>query len=221
LSLEFALIIAGLGLVDSLNPATISVGALLATTKRPITRLAGYAAGIFGVYLLGGLILSFGPGELLRTALHGPGGATPRDIIFLVVGIVAIAFAVWVFANRDTDRLKNREFSIKPGSAFVLGAGITAVDLPTAFPYFAAIAAIVAKDESASNKVILLVLFNVMYVLPILLIIAAAAVLHERAEPVMRRARDIIVRWSPIILSVLTLAVGIALTVAGVKGLAA
>jgi cytochrome c biogenesis protein CcdA len=219
LSLEFALIIAGLGLVDSLNPATITVGAILAATEHPVRRLAGYAAGIFSVYLLGGLILTLGPAELLQTALHGPDASTARNIIFIVVGLVAIGFAVWVFAHRDTDRLKSREFKIKPGSAFLLGAGITAVDIPTAFPYFGAIAAMVARDLSTSSKIILLVLFNVMYVLPILVILGAAAVLHERAQPFMARVREIVVRWSPIILSLLTLAVGIALTVAGLRGL--
>jgi cytochrome c biogenesis protein CcdA len=219
LSLEFALIIAGLGLVDSLNPATITVGAILAATEHPVHRLAGYAAGIFSVYLAGGLVLTLGPAELLRTALHGPDATTPRNIVFLVVGLVAIGFAVWVFANRNTDRLKSREFKIKPGSAFVLGAGITAVDLPTAFPYFGAIAAMVARDLSTSSEIALLVLFNLMYVLPILVILGASAVLHERAQPFMARVREFVVRWSPILLSVLTLAVGIALTVAGLRGL--
>jgi cytochrome c biogenesis protein CcdA len=220
LSLEFALIIAGLGLVDSLNPATITVGAILAATEHPVRRLAGYAAGIFCVYLLGGLVLTLGPAELLRTALHGPGATTARDIVFIVVGLVAIGFAVWVFVHRDTDRLKDREFKIKPGSAFLLGAGITAVDIPTAFPYFGAIAAMVARDVSTSSKVGLLVLFNLMYILPILVVLGAAAVLHERARPFMARVREFVVRWSPILLSLLTLGVGIALTVDGVKGLA-
>ena len=54
----------------------------------------------------------------------------------------------------------------------MLGASITAVELPTAFPYFAAIAAIVGAGLGPARELVLLFLFNVCFVLPLLAIIA-------------------------------------------------
>ena len=88
----FILIIAWLGLFDPSTRVTIAVAAVLAATDRPVRRLAGFVAGIFSVYLLGGLVLTLGPGELLDTLSHGPGGATLRHVVLLVVGVAAIGF---------------------------------------------------------------------------------------------------------------------------------
>jgi len=187
LTVGFALFIAGVGLVDSLNPATIAVAVVLATTERPLWRLAGYTAGIFAVYFLGGLILTLGPSQLIRTATSHPSGLG-FDIGFIVAGLVAFAFAVWIFLHRH-DQAKIPDVDVKPGSAVVLGAGITAVDLPTAFPYFAAIVAILGEDLSAPPEILLLLLFNVMYVLPIIVIAIVAVVLGERAEGPLLKIR--------------------------------
>ena len=216
MTVGFALFIAGVGLVDSLNPATIAVAVVLATTERPLWRLAGYTAGIFAVYFLGGLILTLGPSQLIRTATSHPSGLG-FDIGFIVAGLVAFAFAVWIFLHRH-DQAKIPDVDVKPGSAVVLGAGITAVDLPTAFPYFAAIVAILGEDLSAPPEILLLLLFNVMYVLPIIVIAIVAVVLGERAEGPLLKIRAFVTRWSPWLLVVLSVGVGVAALYAGIQG---
>jgi cytochrome c biogenesis protein CcdA len=217
LTVGFALLIAGMGLVDSLNPATIAVGVVLGTTERPLLRLLGYTAGIFGVYLAGGLLLTLGPSELIRTATSHPSGVG-FDIGLLVVAVIAFAFAAWVIVHRN-DQAKVPDISMQPGSAVALGAGMTAVDLPTAFPYFAAIVAILGEDLSPAYEIALLVLFNLMYVAPILLIAAVAVGLGDRAEAPLLRIRAFVTRWSPLLLALLSIAVGVAALYAGVKGL--
>jgi cytochrome c biogenesis protein CcdA len=217
-NLGFAAAIAGLGLVDSLNPATIAVGVLLATTERPLGRMAGYIAGIFSVYLAGGLILTLGPGSLLRKALDRP-ESTALDVAFLVAAAAAFAFGVWVFLHRDVEA-KLPDVAVRPGSAVALGAGMTAVDLPTAFPYFAAILAILGEDLANSTEVALVVLFNLMYVVPLVVIAVAAALLGERAPSFLTRVRAFVTRWSPVLLALLSVAAGGVLLFKGVTGLA-
>jgi cytochrome c biogenesis protein CcdA len=217
LSVAFVLLIAGMGLVDSLNPATIAVGVVLGTTERPLLRLSGYAAGIFAVYFVGGLVLTLGPSELIRTATSHPEGIG-FDIALVVVGLVAFGFAAWVFVHRR-DAAKVPDVKMRPGSALALGAGMTAVDLPTAFPYFAAVVAIIGEDLAAPVEIALLVLFNVMYIAPIVLIAVVAVALGERAERPLLRIRAFVTRWSPVLLVVLSVAVGVVALVSGVKGL--
>ncbi len=64
--------------------------------------------------------------------------------------------------------------------AFALGAGIMAVELPTALPYFAAIAAIVASHEHVAVGTGLVLLYNVAFVSPLLALIAARRLAGER-----------------------------------------
>jgi cytochrome c biogenesis protein CcdA len=216
-SLEFVLFVAGMGLADSLNPATIAVAVVLAATERPVWRLIGYTAGIFSVYLAGGLLLTLGPSGLIRTATNRPDSAL-FNVALIVAGLVALGFAVWVFLHRH-DRAHVPDVNLRPGSALGLGAGMTAVDLPTAFPYFAVIVAIIGKNISVVYEIVLLVLFNVMYVLPIVVIIVIAAVLGERAAGALKKVQDLVTRWSPILLAVLSAALGAVALVAGIGGL--
>jgi cytochrome c biogenesis protein CcdA len=216
-SLEFVLFVAGMGLADSLNPATIAVAVVLATTDRPVWRLIGYTAGIFGVYLAGGLILTLGPSGLIRTATHRS-DSTLFNVALLVAGLVALGFAIWVFVHRH-DQAKVPDVAMRPGSALGLGAGMTAVDLPTAFPYFAVIVAIVGKDIHVLPEIGLLLLFNLMYVLPLIAIIAVAATLGDRAAEPLKKVQDFVTRWSPILLAGLSAGLGVAVLVAGISGL--
>ncbi len=212
-------LVVGLGLADSLNPITIAVGIFIATTERPAWRLAGYITGIFLLYLGGGLLLLFGPAFLLRTATEGLSD-TLNAVIGLVIGLGAFVVAGigWRHRHRVTQR-EIPEKALHPGSMLALGAGMTAVDLPTAFPYFAVIAAIVKEDPGTAVSATLMVVFNLCYIAPLVAILVARVVAGERIEPALGRLRDRIFAWAPAVLAVITLLVGVYFTYLGVKGL--
>jgi hypothetical protein len=64
----------------------------------------------------------------------------------------------------------------------------------------------------------LLILFDAMYVLPIVLLGVVVVVLGARARGCNVRA--LVRRWSPVLLLLLSVAVGVAVIVAGIQGLA-
>ena len=102
----------------------------------------------------------------------------------------------------------------------MLGVTIMAVELPTAFPYFAAIAAIVAADVSPVKEALYLVLFNVCFVLPLLAILLTLELAGSRAQDLLARGRaKLEVRW-PVTLAVVALLAGLFVTLLGVTGLA-
>ena len=47
------LFVLSIGLADSINPVTIAVALYLASTPRPVGRLANFAAGVFALYAAG------------------------------------------------------------------------------------------------------------------------------------------------------------------------
>ena len=74
-------------------------------------------------------------------------------------------------------------------SSFLVGAGLVLVELPTAIPYFAVIAAVIGSGKPAVAQVLLLVIFNVCFVLPLLAALAFRLFAGERARAWLARAR--------------------------------
>jgi cytochrome c biogenesis protein CcdA len=105
-------------------------------------------------------------------------------------------------------------------SSMILGAAITAVELPTAFPYFAAIAAIVGSGIGSTRQIALLVLFDVCFVLPLIGIVGMLTVAGDRAALILSRARDRLRAHWPAVLAGVALLAGIFVVTIGVTGLA-
>jgi cytochrome c biogenesis protein CcdA len=218
--LAISMLVMSLAIADSINPITIAIAIYLVSTPSPRRRLASYAIGVFSVYLAGGLLFVLGPGELLRIAAAG---SRTRSFYAasLVIGSLVIVVGAVLWARRERwSRLRLPEWALRTKSSFALGAAVTAFDLPTAFPYFAAIGAIVSSDLTLPGQVLLLVVFNALYVLPLIAVLIAHSLFGERAETHLARARDVIERLSPVVLTVLTIGAGIALVIRGANGLA-
>ena len=217
--LALVLLVTTLALADSVNPVTIVVAVYLASTRAPRRRLAAFATGVFTVYLLGGAAILFGPGELLRDSLHGariPG----LHVASLIAGLAAIALGAGLWLRRrrlGAAQLPAR--ALAPGSAFALGAAVTTLDLPTALPYFGALAAITGSELAATGELALLVLFNLLYVLPLLAVLGAHALLGARIEPRLARLRGHAERLALPLLAALTAAAGVGLAAHGAHGM--
>src|SRR4051794_22111130 len=207
------------GLADSLNPATIAVAIVLATGRRPVPRLLLYSLGTGTTYFLGGLLLVIGPAGILHSLLHRK-PTTAGYIVEIVIGAIGIAAAVWLWTRRPGSAEKHVPTEVSPPRAFVIGAGITLVDLPTALMYFAAIALIARADISVPEEVGLLVVFNVAYVAPLLVVTVLAGVLGPKAEPLLEKLRAFVARWGPRLLAVLTGGGGAYILAKGIAGLA-
>jgi cytochrome c biogenesis protein CcdA len=182
-----AVLVASIGFADSLNPSTIAPVLLLASGRRGGVRVAAFTVGAFVVSLLGGLLIVLGPGQLLLDALPHPGRHAKS--IALVIGgaiLVVLATGIWVGRRHLAERIGAAGAGSRGArSAFLLGAGIMAVELPTAVPYFGAIAAILASRVSVGEQVVLLLLFNVAFVTPLLAILVVRTVAGERAAAAM------------------------------------
>ena len=208
-----------IGLADSLNPSTIAVALYLATGERPKERVFEFTLGVFGVYFLGGAAIALGPGELLLSLIPHPNHTT-RYVIETIVGAAMLVAAVLLWVNRV--RLAKREPpELDPSgkASWVLGASITAVELPTAFPYFAAIAAIVGSGVGPVRQLSLLLLFNFCFVLPLLVIVAILAFGGDNTDKALAAARDFLQRRWPVVLAGLAALAGVVVIALGITGL--
>jgi cytochrome c biogenesis protein CcdA len=214
-------IVISIGLADSLNPTTIAPALYIATGERGRTRVAEFTFAVFAVYFLGGAAIAVGARALIGPLLPHPHHHI-ANAIEVAVGVAMIAGAAFLWRHRR--RLAHREppqFDPHGRSSWVLGASITAVELPTAFPYFAAIAAIVGADLGPVRAVSLLFLFNVCFVLPLLLIVGTLTFAPDSSERVLSAARAFLQRHWPVVLAGLALAAGLFIVALGLTGIGA
>lgn len=208
-----------IGLADSLNPSTIAPALYLAAGPRPRSAVTQFTLSVFAAYFAGGAVILLGPGQALLAIVPHP-GPTARYIAEIVAGVVMLVGAGVLFGRRKT--LARRELpapSAEGKSSALLGLTITVVELPTAFPYFAVIAAIVGSGVGLERQLIVLALYNVCFVLPLLLMIATLAIAGDRSERILTRARDLLQRHWPALLAGLALLAGTFVTLLGITGL--
>ena len=209
-----------IGLVDSLNPSTIGPALYLAHAEQPRRRVFEFTVAVFVVYLAGGALIALGPGQLIRSALpHAH--ATPRHVAEIVAGLILTAAAVLVWRSRG--RIVRRGLPQARGrrSSMLLGATIMALELPTAFPYFAAIAAIVGAGLDFGQAFGLLLIFNLCFILPLLGVLIILTVAGPRTERFLAVGRRFMERRWPHILAVLVMLVGVLAILLGISGLLA
>lgn len=213
-------VVLSIGLADSLNPSTVAPALYLATGESAVADLLRFTAGVFVVYLLGGAVIVAGPGAAILALVPHP-SATTRYILELVAGVAMLIAAAYLWRRRERlGARRQQETRRRAGSGLLLGATISAVELPTAFPYFAAIAAIVGSGIGFTRQLILLVIYNACFVLPLLAIAAMIALAGDRGLQLLNRIRNSLRRRWPTLLAAVALAAGLFVLALGATGLA-
>lgn len=201
-------IVVSIGLADSLNPTTLAPALLMATGESGRHDVLRFTVAVFLVYFLGGALIALGPGELVLDLVPKP-SANTGQVIEVIAGFVLLAAAGLLWRHRAVlgeKQLLSQQTSDR--SAFLLGVTIMALELPTAFPYFGAIAAVVGSGQPIPHQILLLVIYNVCFVLPLVAIYATLTMAGDRAELYLGRARAFLQRHWPIALAIVALIAG-------------
>jgi hypothetical protein len=215
--LGLALLVCSIGFVDSLNPSTV-VPALWLAGSSSVRALGAFAGGAFLVYLAGGLVLVFGPGPAVISELHRVRGPV-EHVVLLVAGVAVLVFAVSVWRSRTDEAGTRPGRSYSSRGAFALGAGIMAVELPTAFMYFGAVSAVAAAKVSAPAAIALLVAYNLLFVAPLLVIVGVRCAAAGRLERWLSVGEARIRRVAQVALAAVASCGGAALVVVGLIGI--
>jgi len=214
-------VVVSIGLADSLNPSTIAPALYLAAGDRARARVTEFTIGVFLVYFLGGVAIALGPGQLLLSLVPHPRRVL-RYSLEIAAGAAMLAGGAMLWRHRE--RLAERDppqVTDRGKSSALLGATITALELPTAFPYFAVIAAIVTADVGLPREILLLVLFNICFVLPLIGIVATLEFGGDNAQRLLAIVRNFLERHWPTVLAVVALLAGSLVVLLGATGLAA
>jgi cytochrome c biogenesis protein CcdA len=207
-----------IAVVDSANPSTIAPALYLAAGQRAGHSLLGFIVGVVVVYFLGGLLIVLGPGQALLALIPRPGLETRHLIeLCLGVGLIVLAGVLW-FGRKRVGRDVARDEDRFDRSSFLVGAGISLVELPTAFPYFAAMAAIVSSGKNVITQIAVLVAYNAVFVAPLLAILGVRLLARESGQRWLERLRADLDKRLAMLLPGLALVAAVALIVLGAVG---
>lgn len=189
-------VVVTIALVDSLNPSTIGPAIYLASGERARLSVLEFTVAVLITHLTGGALLMIGPGRLLLSLVRSL-SPTIQHLAELALGVGIVLAAGLTWHHRA--RLSGKELpdpNPKRRSSLLLGASIIIVELPTALPYFAAIAAILGSGTALTGRMAALALYNVCFVLPLIAIIATLLTTGERAQRILETRRDQLrTRW--------------------------
>jgi cytochrome c biogenesis protein CcdA len=218
--LHLLALVLSIGLADGVNPTSIGPALFLASGPNPRRSVLRFTAGYASVLLLGGLVLTLGPGTAILSLVPRP-TATTRYILETIAGtamLLASGF-FWLRRNQLSSRNEDNERKSSRRTPFVLGATISGIELPTAFPYFAAIVAVVGSGLNVGQQILLVVIYNFCFIAPLLAIIVVLGVAGDQAVRVLERARQFMQDHWPVLAAAVALVAGLFVTTLGVTGL--
>jgi cytochrome c biogenesis protein CcdA len=97
----------------------------------------------------------------------------------------------------------------------MFGAMVNVIGLPFAVPYFAAIDQFLKADLDTADVLTALLLYNLAYALPFLVIPVMTAIMGDKSRPMLERANAILERGSAFLMCLLLGLIGLALLADG------
>lgn len=212
-------LVLGIALVDGLNPSTIAPALVLAVRRRGGLLVAMFTLGVLAPSVALGVLVVVGPGGALLDLVPEIGDHAKHLLeIGGGVALFVLAWTLWIHRDRVSAGMSRKT----PGGALGaagLGAGIMLAELPTALPYFAALAAIVGSSAALATQLELVALFNVAFALPLLAILALRLLAGPRSEQLLELTRGALNRYVGVVLPCAVALLALVLLLVGVTGI--
>ncbi|MCC7208212.1 MAG: GAP family protein [Anaerolineae bacterium] len=197
----------GIALVDSFNPTIIAIQVLLLAAARPVARTLAYLAGVFTLNTAAGFLIVAGLGAVIQDLFANPG---PVDyLIQLVLGVVLVAIGlIFRFQSDEQETRRLPGWLTGPVGAFMLGGIAILGELPTALPYLAGIEQITRARLDTAGNLLALGLYNFIYCLPLVGILALFLAVRQRVAPIFARINAWMKRLGPPITRIFLVGLG-------------
>lgn len=186
--LDVLLPVAGLALVDTLSPTTLGVSlfVLLSAAHRPARPLLAYLATVALFYFALGCALMLGLGAALSHLSH-LAGSPAVGWGMVVLGAALFTYSWFMPTKKGTPR---RPTTLRTTTMIGLGLATGLLEAGTALPYLGAIAIMGAAGLGVTTWAPMLAAYNLVMVLPPVLLYLGQRVFGERLRPRLERWRD-------------------------------
>jgi cytochrome c biogenesis protein CcdA len=183
-------------LVDILNPVLFAVMVFAAGSNRPVINSAAILAGHTLAYLVAGVAISHGIEQVAERL------ANPKPVDFIISGVVGLGL-LWMVVRTKRDGAPvadEPEWELTPAKCLGFGAVVNFIGVPFALPYFAVIDQILKADFSTAESFTTLVIYNVSYALPFVVVPVIVAISGQSAKPLLEKINGFLARASDIVM---------------------
>jgi cytochrome c biogenesis protein CcdA len=220
--LNLLLLLIPIALVDSFNPTAMATIIVLLALPRPVPRVVAAILGFAFAYFVFGVLVVLGAGNLIEQVSMwlGETFANPPPVVYVLQLALAAGLIYYFFRQQrakpaaapdEVAPSGSVRWATTPLAAFALGAALNASELPTAFPYLAALERITVSRVLVTEAIFALALYALIFVLPLIILLALYLRLRERAAPATARVSAGIERWSGRLMKWGALLIGIGL----------
>lgn len=202
---ELLSVVIPLLLIDVLNPVLFAVLIYAASTSRPVLNSSALLAGHTLAYIAVGLVASLGI-EKITARL-----ANPQPLDFAIEFLLALACLYAAFSSRGggASEEKKPEGELTPMSAMAFGAMVNFIGAPFAIPYLAVVDQVLQAELGTAGAIALLVIYNLAYAAPFVLVPLLIATMGERARPLLNRINGWLEKGADLLMPWLMLALGL------------
>jgi cytochrome c biogenesis protein CcdA len=197
-----------IAILDSFNPSAILLTVSMLASGTKIRNILLYIFGISCTYFGMGTVLVigyqlFGSGFKLDLNFVGEYISKPPLWTILTELIVGVSLFVYSLNQRINKNTTVKKVEPKPIvqksmlSFFLLGVVITGAESTTALPYFGAISTLFLANKGVLTNLSLLGIYNIIFILPALLLIAIRLYYKEKFDRVINSIQILSNKYTP------------------------
>jgi len=212
-------------LIDSLSVFPLALIPLIAALagRRPVAVSLAFLGGFFLSYYLIGMLLMFGFDRLfdvLADHFNRWWNSEPdlgEVLLEIIVGLVMIFSGHRLCRpSGKPEAQAPRQGGLTAGKAFGIAVLINVTGFWGALPYFGAIAQILKVDLPIAGMLGALLFYNLVFFLPLVVVLLSSLLLGARSEPMLRLLNDFLIHWGGKILLTLLMGLGFVLFIDGI-----
>ena len=178
-------------------------------------------AGIYSTNLMVGILLAFGLNSIFdqinkfgTQVWQNPG--TLELVLQIIIGVLLLIFG---FKKSGPSEKRNNSpitESVTPAKAFTIAVGLMVVGLPGSLPYFAAIDQLLRADLNGIEMVLVLIYYNVLFVLPLVGLVCVRVIFPNQSEIIFDFVRNVSEKWGRRIVITFMVILGFVMVVDGI-----
>lgn len=196
-------------LTDIVNPVLMAGVIYTLGSRKPYLNSVLILLGWFVIYFICGIALALG----LEAVTHFLDNPRPADFyIETVVSVLLLWLAIHMLRKKEGKR-KKKDFgeadTVSPVSAFMIGASINLIGMPFAIPYFAVIDQMLKADLSWTGGVLVLFVYNLLYILPFGVLIIIRHLSREKSEIIFSKISGWMDRVSAVLIPVMMIIIAL------------
>lgn len=196
---------------DVINPVLLAAVIFALGSRKPYLNSVSILMGWMIVYFISGVLLVIGLDAVIDILKN------PRPIYFFIqciLGLLLIWSGIQLFRSPDGKK-KKKEFdeadTLNPLVGFGIGASINLIGMPFAIPYFAVIDQILKANLSWPRILMVLFIYNFLYILPFLILVVMRRIAGEESDALFQKINDWMDRISSVLIPLIMILLGGAL----------